>query len=307
MKSTVLFSGQGSQYVGMMKDFYDNNSFAKSQIQKANDFLSFDISEIMFNGPVETLKETKYTQIALFLHSAIVFDLAKNNIQFDAFAGHSVGEFAGLYASGILSFEDTLELVALRGKLMFEVGNKIPGTMFAILGMSDEDVIQFCNELNHPEENKIIVPANFNSTGQVVISGSRDYLREVANEFKGKGAKLVKELQVSGAFHSPLLNEAKIELESKIKSLDFKTPTKPLYANVSAKAESDATTIKNLLIEQIVSPVKWTQILNNMYSDGITRFTEIGAGNVLQGLVKRTLSGVEIFGIDKYEDFQKIS
>jgi len=307
MKKAFLFSGQGSQYVGMMKDFYENNEFAKKQLDLSNEILSYNISEIMFEGPSDTLKETRYTQVALFLHSSIVFDLVKDKIQFDATAGHSVGEYAALYASGVLSFKDALELVALRGKLMFESGNKVPGTMFAIVGMSDEDVIKTCNEFNKPEENNIVVPANFNSTGQVVISGSREYLQSIAHEFKLKGAKLVKELQVSGAFHSPLLNDAKIELESKIKELSFSDAQTPIYTNVSAKSETKANEIQNLLIDQIVSPVKWTQILNNLKEDGFESYIEVGPGNVLQGLVKRTLNDVEIFGIDKYEDFQKIS
>lgn len=307
MKKAFLFSGQGSQYVGMMKDFNENNEFAKKQLELANEILSYNISEIMFEGPSDTLKETRYTQVALFLHSAIVFDLVKDKIQINATAGHSVGEYAALYASGVLSFKDALELVALRGKLMFESGNKVPGTMFAIVGMSDDDVIKTCDEFNKPSENKIVVPANFNSTGQVVISGSREYLQSIAHEFKLKGAKLVKELQVSGAFHSPLLNDAKIELENKIKELNFSDAKIPIYTNVSAKSETNASEIKNLLIDQIVSPVKWTQILNNLKEDGFETYIELGPGNVLQGLVKRTLNDVEIFGIDKYEEYQKIS
>ena len=307
MKNVFLFSGQGSQYVGMMNDFYENNGFAKSQLSLANDILGFNISNIMFEGPVDILKETRYTQIALFLHSSIIFDLIKNKKEFSATAGHSVGEFAGLYASGVLNFKDALELVALRGKLMFEVGNKIPGTMFAVVGMSDEDVIKTCEEFNRPEVGNVVVPANFNSTGQVVISGSQDYLRSISGEFKTRGAKLVKELQVSGAFHSPLLNEAKIELEEKIKKMQFNNAIVPIYSNVSASAENEGNRIQSLLIEQIVSPVKWTQILNNLKQDGFDTYIEIGAGNVLQGLVKRTLSDVEIFGIDKYVDFQNFS
>lgn len=307
MKRALLFSGQGSQYVGMMNDFYNKTDHAYKLLNKANEILSYNITDIMFEGPSDTLKETRYTQVALFLHSSLVFDLVKDKFDFSATAGHSVGEYAALYASGVLSFEDALELVALRGKLMFESGNKVPGTMFAVVGMSDSDVIKTCGEFNKPNENKIVVPANFNSTGQVVISGSREYLQSIAHEFKLRGAKLVKELQVSGAFHSPLLNDAKIELEEKIKSLKFNNAKFPMYSNVSAQAETDAESIQDLLIQQIVSPVKWTQILNNMKEENFDSLVEIGPGNVLQGLVKRTLDDVEIFGIDKYEDFQKIS
>jgi len=307
MKKVFLFSGQGSQYVGMLQDYYTNLESVKSLITKSNEILSFDISKIMFEGPTEKLTETRYTQVALFLHSAIVFDLIKNKIAFDATAGHSVGEYAALYAAGVLSFEDALELVALRGKLMFESGEKKPGTMFAIIGMDDDKVEETCNELNITSEDKIVVPANFNSTGQVVISGSRDYLREVSVEFKNRGARMVKELNVSGAFHSPLLNDAKEELANKINSLNFNDAKVPVYTNVNAKATTNSDKLKELLIAQLVSPVRWTQTLQNLKNDAYGTYIEVGPGNVLQGLTKRTISDVEIFGVDKYEDYQKIS
>lgn len=307
MKKVFLFSGQGSQYVGMLQDYYDNNEYAKNKLNKANKQLGFDITDIMFNGPKETLTETRYTQVALFLHSAIAFELVKDKINFEATAGHSVGEYAALYASGVLSFEDALELVALRGKLMFESGKKKPGTMFAIIGMADEEVEKICIELNKPSEDKIVVPANYNSTGQVVISGSKEYLVEIAHEFKVRGARMVKELQVSGAFHSPLLNDAKEELAKKINSLTFNNAKVPVYTNVNAEATFEANELKELLIRQLVSPVKWTQTLNHLFKDGFSEYIEIGPNNVLQGLVKRTLNDVEIFGIDKYEDLEKIS
>jgi [acyl-carrier-protein] S-malonyltransferase len=307
MKKVFLFSGQGSQYVGMLKDYYDNNEYAKNKLNKANQLLGFNIKDIMFDGPKETLTETRYTQVALFLHSSIAFDLAKDKLIYGATAGHSVGEYAALYAAGVLSFENALELVALRGKLMFESGTKKPGTMFAVIGMSDDEVEKICNEFNKPNEDKIIVPANYNSPGQLVISGSKDYLNEIAHEFKVRGARMVKELQVSGAFHSPLLNDAKDELADKINSLKFNNANVPVYANVNAEATSDSNELKQLLIRQLVSPVKWTQTLNNLHKDEFTSYYEIGPSNVLQGLVKRTLNDVEIFGIDKYEDLEKIS
>lgn len=307
MKKAFLFSGQGSQYVGMLKDYYDNNEYANNLLTKANNLLGFDITSIMFNGPKETLTETRYTQIAIFLHSAIVFDLIKDKINYEATAGHSVGEYAALFAAEVLNFDDALELVALRGKLMFDSGKKKPGTMFAIIGMSDEDVEKICEELNKPEEDKIVVPANFNSTGQVVISGSKDYLLEIANEFKLRGARMVKELQVSGAFHSPLLSDAKEELAEKINSLAFNNAKVPVYTNVEATATTEKNELKDLLIRQLTSPVKWTQTLNNMFKDEFNSYIELGPSNVLQGLVKRTLSDVEIFGVDKYEDLEKIS
>jgi len=307
MKKVFLFSGQGSQYIGMLQDYYNNLESVKSILAKSNDILNFDISQIMFEGPKEKLTETRYTQVALFLHSAIVYDLIKDKISNDATAGHSVGEYAALYAAGVLNFEDALELVALRGKLMFEAGEKKPGTMFAVIGMEDEKVEDICNELNNESEGKVIVPANFNSTGQVVISGSRDYLREVSVEFKNRGARMVKELNVSGAFHSPLLNDAKEELANKINSLSFNNAKVPVYTNVNAQATSNSDELKELLIAQLVSPVRWTQTLQNLKNDGFTSYLEVGAGNVLQGLTKRTISDVEIFGIDKYEEYQKIS
>src|SRR6056300_1551857 len=176
MKNVALFSGQGSQYVGMLSDYYDQNDIAKKYIDDSNDILGYSLSDICFDGPAEKLKETRYTQPAIFLHSAIVFDLIKENYDFSATAGHSVGEYAAMYASGVISFKDALKLVSLRGELMFSAGEDRPGTMFAVIGMDDEKVIELCSDLNDDEN--VVVPANFNSPGQIVISGSRDYLRE---------------------------------------------------------------------------------------------------------------------------------
>ena len=300
MSKALVFSGQGSQYVGMMADHYENNEIAKKRLDEANDILGYDIKSIMFEGPKEKLTETRYTQPALFLHSSILVDILKDKIDFSSVAGHSVGEYAALYAAGIIGFKDALETVSLRGNLMFNAGEEKPGTMFAVIGMDDDKVIELCNEFNSNEN--VVVAANFNSPGQVVISGSRDWLREVSPKFKDEGARMVKELNVSGAFHSPLLQTAQDELESKIKAIDFKTPLVPIYTNVSAKAETQEKDIQNLLINQLTSPVKWTQTLENMNNDGINSFTEIGPGKVLQGLVKRTLGEVEISGYDKSED-----
>jgi [acyl-carrier-protein] S-malonyltransferase len=304
MKNVALFSGQGSQYVGMLSDYYDQNDIAKKYIDDSNDILGYSLSDICFDGPAEKLKETRYTQPAIFLHSAIVFDLIKENYDFSATAGHSVGEYAAMYASGVISFKDALKLVSLRGELMFSAGEDRPGTMFAVIGMDDEKVIELCSDLNDDEN--VVVPANFNSPGQIVISGSRDYLRENSKVFKENGARMVMELPVSGAFHSPLLDSAKNELGNAIDNIEFKKAIIPIYNNIDAKKESNPKQLKQKLIDQLTSPVLWTQTLNKLNEDGYAKFVELGPGKVLQGLVKRTLKGVEIDGFDKYEDVQNI-
>jgi [acyl-carrier-protein] S-malonyltransferase len=304
MKNVALFSGQGSQYVGMLSDYYDQSKIARSYIDKSNELLKYSISDICFNGPADKLKETRYTQPAIFLHSAIAYESVKDRFSFRATAGHSVGEYAALYASGVLSFEDALKLVSLRGELMFNTGEDNPGTMFAVIGMDDEKVIEICSELNDNEN--VVVPANFNSPGQIVISGSRDYLRDNAGIFKENGARMAMELPVSGAFHSPLLNPAKDELAKAINEISFKKAEIPIYNNIDAKKESEPDKLKQKLIDQLVCPVMWTQTLSNLHSDGFDTFTELGPGKVLQGLVKRTLKGVKINGFDKFEDVQNI-
>jgi len=306
MKTAILCSGQGSQYVGMISDLYSKYDVVKNLVDKADKILGYKLSEICFTGPMETLKETRYTQPALFLHSAVIFELIKDKIDFDVVAGHSVGEYAALYAAGVLSFEDALKLVARRGELMFEAGTKEPGTMFAVIGLDEDKLVEVCDKLNENPEGNVVVPANYNSPGQIVISGSRDFLRENAGKFKEAGCRMVKELVVSGAFHSPLMQAAQDELEKAINSTQFKTALKPVYANVSAKPLQDADDIKQALIEQLTAPVLWTQTISNMKQDEVTKYIEIGAGNVLQGLVKRTVEDVEIAGFDKAEDFDKL-
>lgn len=306
MSKVLLFSGQGSQYVGMMKDLAEKSQKAKELIQKADEILGFELSKICFEGPIETLKETRYTQPAIFLHSAVVFELIKDKIEFSATAGHSVGEYAALYASGVLSFESALKLVAKRGQLMFTAGEDLPGTMFAVINMPDDKVSEVCEKLTDAEAGNYVVAANFNSPGQVVVSGSRDYLRENIGAFKEAGARLVKELVVSGAFHSPLMKPAQNELEIAINSVEFSNAAKPVYSNVYAKPLNNSEEIKSALIEQLTSPVLWTQSLNQMQIDGISDYMEIGPGNVLQGLTKRTLKEVNISGADKFEDVEKI-
>jgi len=305
MKTALVFSGQGSQYVGMLKDIYEHYQDAKSTIEQADDILGYKLSEICFEGPVDVLRETRYTQPALFLHSAVVFDLTRKGLNFDAVAGHSVGEYAALYAAGVLKFEDALKLVSLRGKLMFKAGEDEPGTMFAVINLADDIVEKLCAGLTAQGYGNVIVPANYNSPGQIVISGSADYLRTNAQKFKDAGARMVKELQVSGAFHSPLLKSAKEKLERTINSIEFSDAIVPVYANVTAEPVSDGQKIKELLIKQLLSPVKWTHTVINMHGAGITNFIEMGPGNVLQGLIKRTLDVAEVSGLDKAVDLDK--
>lgn len=306
MSKALLFSGQGSQYVGMLKEVSSKFLAIEQKLNQANEILGFDIKEIMFEGPAEKLKETRYTQPALFLHSACLFDLLKDKLEYSAVAGHSVGEFAALYAAGVLSFEDALKLVALRGNLMFTAGEKVPGTMFAVIGAADEKVEEICNTLTQNGNGNVVVAANFNSTGQVVVSGSAEYLRANAPAFKEGGAKMVSELQVSGAFHSPLMQPAKEELEAAINKITFNNANVPVYVNITGQPVSDANELKVSLIKQLTSAVRWTQTMNNMQSNGINSYVEIGPSKVLQGLTKRTLSGVEISGFDTFADIEKI-
>lgn len=304
MKKIALFSGQGSQYVGMLKDYYDNNKDARELIDKADELLGYSLSDICFNGPAEKLKETRYTQPAIFLHSAIVNNLTKNKVKKDAVAGHSVGEYAALYSAGVISFDEAVNLVSLRGELMFSAGEDEPGTMFAVIGMEDNVLIEICNGLT--KDKKVIVPANFNSPGQIVISGSRNYLRENSGIFKEKGARMVMELPVSGAFHSPLMKPAQEKLAEAINKIEFKDAEIPVYTNVDAKPETNSEMLKKKLIDQLTAPVLWTQILNNLKNDGYTDFVEMGPGNVLQGLTKRTLNDVNINGFDKLQDIENV-
>lgn len=304
MKATIVFPGQGSQYVGMGLDLCQNLDYAKNIYQKANEILGYNLSEICFNGPLETLKETRYTQPALFVHSAFLFDLIKDKVEPVATAGHSVGEYASLYAAGVFSFEDGLKLVSLRGQLMFQSGIEKPGTMFAIIGLEDEKVEALCKEITENGNGEIVVPANYNSPGQLVVSGSRDLLRNSASKFKAAGAKMVKELVVSGAFHSPLLESSSEKLREAINSTQFNDAKFPIYLNVTANPEQDSQTIKEALIHQLTSPVKWSQIMLNMKKNNLNSFVEVGAGNVLQGLLKRTLTEIEITGVDNYESYE---
>ncbi len=302
MKTALLAPGQGSQYVGMLKDLFDEFNSVQNLIAKADAILGYKLSEICFNGPIDELKKTKYTQPALFLHSASVFELIRDKIQFDSVAGHSVGEYAALYFADVISFEDAIRLVQLRGDLMFRAGEYAQGTMFAVIGADDKAVEEVCANLTRSGNGSVVVAANYNCPGQLVVSGSAEYLRANISAFKSIGAKIVKELVVSGAFHSPLMEPAREALGEAIAKTSFRDAKVPVYLNVTAQPETKAEIIKKALIQQLTSPVRWTQTIQNMYNDGIRRFIEVGAGNVLQGLVKRTVTDCEIFGLDKVED-----
>lgn len=305
MSTALVFSGQGSQYVGMLKDINEKFDEVKKKIEIANEIVGYKLSTMCFEGPESILKETRNTQPAIFLHSAINFSLTKEKLDFNAVAGHSVGEYAALYAAGVLKYEDALKLVSLRGKLMFSAGTVKPGTMFAVIGLDDNKVEEVCKKLNDPENENYMVAANYNCPGQLVVSGTADYLREHVNEFKESGARMVKELVVSGAFHSPLMEPAREQLENAINDTNFNTANVPVYVNITGEPLTSSEEIKSALIKQLTSPVKWTQTLENMNKNGFSNFIEIGPGNVLQGLVKRTLRGAEFSGVDKLEDVEK--
>lgn len=280
MKAYV-FPGQGAQFVGMGKDLYDNSDLAKNLFEKANKILGFNITELMFNGTDEDLKQTKVTQPAIFLHSVI---LAKTLDDFtpDVVAGHSLGEFSALVANKTLSFEDGLILVSKRAMAMQKACEKEPSTMAAIIGMEDEVVEKVCSEIN-----EVVIPANYNSPGQVVISGSIKGIDLAIEKLTELGAKRAIKLAVGGAFHSPLMESARIELENAINSTNFNKPICPIYQNVDALANENPEKIKQNLIAQLTSPVRWTQTVKNMLSDGVDSFTEVGPGKVLQGLIKK--------------------
>ncbi len=278
-----LFPGQGAQFVGMGKDLYDNNSLAKEYFEKANDILGFRITDLMFNGTDEDLKQTKVTQPAIFLHSVIKAFTLGESFKPDMVAGHSLGEFSALVANKALTYEDGLQLVSRRALAMQKACELNPSTMAAVLGLDDAKVEEICSSITE----HIVVAANYNCPGQLVISGSIEGINVACEKLKAAGAKRALVLQVGGAFHSALMEPAKKELEEAINATHFSNPICPVYQNVNAKAVSDATEIKINLIAQLTSPVRWTQIVQNMIADGVTEFFECGPGNVLQGLVKK--------------------
>jgi [acyl-carrier-protein] S-malonyltransferase len=281
MKAYV-FPGQGAQFSGMGLDLYNENDIAKELFNSANTILGFKITEIMFRGSAEDLKQTKVTQPAIFLHSVILAKLMGNNFNPDMVAGHSLGEFSALVSSGVITFEDGLKLVSKRAIAMQKACDLQESTMAAVLGLEDSIVEKICEEING-----VVVAANYNCPGQLVISGEVSAINKACEKLKENGARRALVLPVGGAFHSPLMNPAKEELEKAINNTVFKKPTCPIYQNVTASAVVDESEIKNNLISQLTSPVRWTHTVQQMIEDGAKEFIEVGPGKVLQGLVKK--------------------
>ena len=290
MKAYV-FPGQGAQFSGMGKDLYESSPEAKALMDKANDILGFRITDIMFNGTDEDLRATKVTQPAIFIHSVALALCTPGLEAPDMVGGHSLGEFSALVAAGAVSFEDALKLVAVRANEMQKCCEKVPGTMAAIIGFPTEKVEEICDGIEG-----IVIPANYNCDGQIVISGEKEAVLAACEACKQAGAKRALPLAVSGAFHSPLMEPARAELAKAIETTEVRAPRCPIYQNVTAQPETDPVRIKENLLKQLTSPVRWTQSVKNMIADGATEFTELGPGTVLQGLVKRIsgAAGVEV-------------
>jgi len=295
MKHAYVFPGQGSQFPGMGKNLYEQSAFAKKLFEQANEILGFRISDIMFTGTEEQLQQTYVTQPAVFLHSVIAFKGIEASRQ-EMVAGHSQGEFSALVANGVLSFEDGLKLVAVRAKAMQSACEKEPSTMAAILGLPDEIVEQICTEVQS-ESGEIVVPANYNCPGQLVISGSINGVRLASERAKAAGAKRTMPLKVSGAFHSPFMMPAQEELKEAIENTTFYNPNCPVYQNVVAKAVVAKDEIKKNLIGQLTGPVKWTQSVAAMIADGASHFTEVGPGKVLIKLIEKINPDVQTDGV----------
>ena len=287
MKRAYVFPGQGSQFPGMGKDLYESNVQARAMMERANEILGFRITDIMFTGSDEDLRATRVTQPAIFLHSVAAARCTEGLPAPDMVGGHSLGEFSALVAAGAVEFEDALRLVAVRASEMQKCCERVPGTMSAVIALSNEQVEQICAGIDG-----VVIPANYNCDGQIVISGEKEAVARACEAMKSAGAKRALPLSVGGAFHSPLMEPARVELAKAIERTAVRTPRCPVYQNVTALPETDPVRIKDNLLQQLTSPVRWTQSVRNMLADGATEFREIGPGAVLQGLVKRIAGAV---------------
>lgn len=291
MKKAYVFPGQGAQFVGMGKDLYETSPLAKELFEKANEILGFRITDLMFEGTDEDLRQTKVTQPAIFLHSVVLAKTLGEDFRPDMTAGHSLGEFSALVAAGALSFEDGLKLVYARALAMQKACEQNPSTMAAILGLADEKVEEICAAIDD-----VVVPANYNCPGQIVISGSVSGIETACEQLKAAGAKRALPLKVGGAFHSPLMKPAREELAAAIEATEISKSICPVYQNVSTVGETNPDTIKKNLVAQLTAPVKWTQSVQQMITDGATEFVELGPGSVLQGLVSKIDKSVAVSG-----------
>jgi len=291
MKKAYVFPGQGAQYPGMGKELYDNYPLAKEMMNKANEILGFDILKIMFEGTEQDLMQTKVTQPAIFIHSVTLANILSDKFKPDMVAGHSLGEFSALVAAKSMTYEDGLKLVFARAMAMQKACEMHPSTMAAVIGLDESTVEEVLSNIT----DEIVVPANYNTIGQIVISGSMKGIELAMEKLKAAGAKRVLPLKVGGAFHSPLMEPARLELETAIDKTPFQTPICPIYQNVSALPSTDPMQIKQNLIKQLTSPVRWTQTIKNMINDGAREFIEVGPGNVLQGLIKKISSDINAY------------
>jgi [acyl-carrier-protein] S-malonyltransferase len=295
-----VFPGQGSQYVGMGKDLYEKSAEARDLFGKADEILGFSLSKICFEGPEEKLKQTEITQPAIFVHSVVLSHLISKYRAAMA-AGHSLGEYSALVHAGALRFDDGLRLVRLRGELMQRAGVERPGTMAAVIGLEPKEIDDICNVAS---ADGVVQAANFNSPGQIVISGSVAGVRKAMEIAKQRGARMVKELQVSGAFHSPLMQSAQTGLQQALNAVEIYDTKIPVYANVTARPATKASEIRDLLFRQLTSPVRWEETVRNMIADGASEFVEVGPGKVLQGLIKRMDASVTTTGVEKLSDVE---